>query len=114
MTLGLNVAKEMPEITPKQGQYLAFIYYYSKVNRRAPAEGDMQAYFGVTAPSVHQMVLNLERQGFISRVPGKVVPSASWLPENYYRTWNRRSCPTTESSSHASGDSFGALGWIGT
>lgn len=55
----------------RKGQYLAFIYYYSKVNRQAPSEADMQAYFGVTPPSVHQMVMSLERQGLISRVPGK-------------------------------------------
>jgi hypothetical protein len=28
--------------TPLQGQYLAFIYAYSTVNRRPPAEADMQ------------------------------------------------------------------------
>ncbi|HYR90967.1 MAG TPA: hypothetical protein VE422_43310 [Terriglobia bacterium] len=27
--------------TDKQGQYLAFIYYYTKINGRAPAEADM-------------------------------------------------------------------------
>ena len=57
--------------TDKQGQYLAFIYYYTKVNGRAPAEADMQRYFGVTPPSVHQMVLTLEANGFIERVPGQ-------------------------------------------
>ena len=56
--------------TEKQGQYLAFIYYYTKLNRRAPAEGDMQKYFGVTPPSVHQMVLTLEANGLIERTPG--------------------------------------------
>lgn len=61
----------MPNITPQQGQYLAFIYYYSRINRRAPSEADMQTYFGVTPPSVHQMVLTLERRGLISRVPGE-------------------------------------------
>jgi Mn-dependent DtxR family transcriptional regulator len=30
----------------------------------------MQHYFDVTPPSVHQMVLTLERQGFIKRQPG--------------------------------------------
>ncbi len=30
--------------TPKQGQYLAFIYYYSKLNRQAPAEADFQNF----------------------------------------------------------------------
>ena len=29
----------------------------------------MQQYFRVTPPSVRQMVLNLEKQGFIERVP---------------------------------------------
>ncbi len=57
--------------TSKQGQYLAFIYYYTKVNGRAPAEADMQHYFRVTPPSVHQMVLTLEANGFIQRIPGK-------------------------------------------
>src|SRR5271166_6155824 len=47
--------------TPKQGQYLAFIYAYSRVLGRPPAEADMQQHFGVSALSVHQMVLTLER-----------------------------------------------------
>ena len=55
--------------TTKQGQYLAFIYYYTKVNGQPPAEVDMQRYFQVTPPSVHQMVLTLERLGFIERKP---------------------------------------------
>ena len=57
--------------TVKQGQYLAFIYYYSKIHGCAPAELDMQRYFRVTPPSVHQMVLTLEANGYISRVPGQ-------------------------------------------
>jgi repressor LexA len=57
--------------TYKQGQYLAFIYYSTKVNRRAPSEAEMQRYFGVTPPSVHQMVLTLEANGFIERIPGQ-------------------------------------------
>jgi Mn-dependent DtxR family transcriptional regulator len=57
--------------TDKQGQYLAFIYYYTKLNGRPPAEADMQRYFRVTPPSVHQMVLTLEANGFIERIPGQ-------------------------------------------
>jgi Mn-dependent DtxR family transcriptional regulator len=60
--------------TEKQGQYLAFIYYYTKVNGRPPAEADMQRYFRVTPPSVHQMVLTLELNGFIERIPGQGRP----------------------------------------
>ena len=59
-----------PPYTDKQGQYLAFIYYYTKLNRQAPAEADMQRYFQVTPPTVHQMVLTLEKLGFMSRIPG--------------------------------------------
>jgi DNA-binding MarR family transcriptional regulator len=59
-----------PSFTPKQGQYLAFIDAYTRVNRRPPAEADIQRHFGVTPPSVHQMILTLERAGFIRRQPG--------------------------------------------
>jgi DNA-binding MarR family transcriptional regulator len=57
--------------TDKQGQYLAFIYYYTKIHRRAPSEADMQGYFRVSPPAVHQMVLSLETLGFIERRPGQ-------------------------------------------
>lgn len=56
--------------TEKQGQYLAFIYVYWRMFRQAPAEADMQRHFLVTPPSVHQMVLTLERAGLIRRQPG--------------------------------------------
>ena len=48
-----------PPFTEKQGQYLAFIYAYGRIFRRPPAEADMQRHFGVTPPTVHQMVLTL-------------------------------------------------------
>ena len=66
-----TIVSAMKRLTEKQGQYLAFIYYYTKVNGRPPAEADMQRYFRVTPPSVHQMVLTLELNGFIERVPGQ-------------------------------------------
>jgi repressor LexA len=46
----------MPTYTAKQGQYLVFIYYYTKLNHHPPAEADMQRYFEVTPPTVHQMI----------------------------------------------------------
>ena len=55
--------------TDKQGQYLAFIHAYTKLNRRAPAEADMQRYFEVTPPTVHRMVMELEKRRLISRTP---------------------------------------------
>jgi repressor LexA len=57
--------------TEKQGQYLAFIHWYSRLHGCAPAEADMQQYFRVTPPSVHQMVLTLEKNRFIERVAGQ-------------------------------------------
>ena len=59
-----------PDFTPKQGQYLAFIHAYTLVNGHPPAEADMIRFFKVTRPTVHQMVLTLERAGLISRRPG--------------------------------------------
>jgi SOS-response transcriptional repressor LexA len=61
---------DRPSFTAKQGQYLAFIDAYTRVNHRPPAEWEMQRFFGVTPPSVHQMILTLERAGFIRRQPG--------------------------------------------
>ena len=57
------------KFTDKQGQYLAFIHYYTKIQGQPPAEADMQRFFRVTPPSVHQMVLTLEKRGLISRIP---------------------------------------------
>ncbi len=57
-------------MTPTQGQYLAFIYAYTRVLRRPPAEADIQKYFEVTPPTVHQMLITLERKGLIRRTPG--------------------------------------------
>jgi Mn-dependent DtxR family transcriptional regulator len=58
------------DYTPRQGQFLAFIYYYTKLNRVPPAEADMQRYFRVSPPSIHEMVKTLERRGYITREPG--------------------------------------------
>lgn len=60
-----------PGFTARQGQYLAFIHAYTLVNGRPPAEADMQRFFRVSGPVVHQMVLGLERNGLISREPGR-------------------------------------------
>jgi len=64
-----GVSRPVNAFTPKQGQYLAYIHLYTRLHRRPPAETDMQQFFRVSPPSVHQMVLTLERQGFIKRQP---------------------------------------------
>jgi DNA-binding MarR family transcriptional regulator len=57
--------------TPKQGQYLAFIHYYTKIHGRAPAEADLERYFRVAYSSIHQMIITLEQRGLITRTPGE-------------------------------------------
>lgn len=62
--------KSGTHFTQKQGHYLAFIYTYVHMFGRPPAETDMQRHFRVSPPSVHQMIVTLERNGFIRRQPG--------------------------------------------
>ena len=81
-----RAADSRPDFTPKQGQYLAFIHAYTLVNGRPPAEADMIRFFRGTPPTVHQMVLSLEKAGLISREPGvprsiAVLLERSALPE---------------------------------
>jgi Mn-dependent DtxR family transcriptional regulator len=81
-----GVSRSAKDFTPKQGQYLAFIHLYTRLHRRPPAETDMQEYFRVSPPSVHQMVLTLERAGFIGRQPRtprgiKLLVDPKHLPE---------------------------------
>jgi Mn-dependent DtxR family transcriptional regulator len=64
-----GVSPPAKTFTPKQGQYRAFIYAYTRLHRRPPTEADMQLHFRVSPPSVHQMILTLERAGFIRRQP---------------------------------------------
>ena len=80
---GLCPTPSTPGFTAKQGQYLAFIHAYTLVLGRPPAEADLQRHFHVSPPSVHQMLLTLERAGLIQRQPGvarsiklRVAPSA--------------------------------------
>jgi Mn-dependent DtxR family transcriptional regulator len=62
-----GVSRSRKSFTAKQGQYLAYIHLYTRLHRHPPAETDMQEYFRVSPPSVHQMVLTLERKGLIQR-----------------------------------------------
>lgn len=71
MSIASEQRDSKPDFTAKQGQYLAFIYWYTKLNRQPPAEKDMQRYFAVTPPTVHQMVVTLTNKGLITREHGK-------------------------------------------
>jgi repressor LexA len=68
------VEKQPPGLgaySARQGQYLAFIFYYTKIHHQPPAEADMQRYFQVSPPAVHQMILSLEKSGLIERTAGQ-------------------------------------------
>jgi DNA-binding MarR family transcriptional regulator len=69
--LALSMLRGTSPYSAKQGQYLAFIFYYTKIHGFAPSEADLQRYFQVSPPTVHQMILNLEKLGFIKRTPGR-------------------------------------------
>ena len=69
-----------PPYTPRQGQFLAYINHYITLHGRPPAEAEMMQFFQVTPPSVHQMILTLERRGLISRVPGQARSITLRLP----------------------------------
>ena len=79
--------------TDKQGHYLAFIHTYAHMFRCPPAEADIQRHFQVSPPSVHQMIVTLERNGLIRRQPGvarsiellvapEALPILQWLEIN--------------------------------
>lgn len=77
-----DAKKNVPDFTYKQGQYLAFIHYYTRVNGIAPAQADLQRYFRVSPPSVHRMVTQLEDKGLITKQPGVARSLSLAIPLN--------------------------------
>ena len=69
-------------LTKLQGQYLACIAMYTKLHRRPPAEADLQKFFGVTPPSVHDMILTLEKRGLITGTPGRARSIEVLVPQD--------------------------------
>ena len=91
-----------PDFTPRQGQYLAFIYAYTLVNGRPPAQADIQRFFRLTPPSVYQMLLTLERSGLISRRPS--------VPRSIAVLVDRSALPQLEPG-HRQPDKFTVMGY---
>jgi len=59
------------KLSPKRGQLLAYVYWYTKVHRIPPSENEIAEFVGVRGPSVHRMILDLEAAGHLSRIPGQ-------------------------------------------
>ena len=51
-------------------QYLRFIHACTKLNRRPPAEVEIQKYSRVTPPTMNQMIADLNRTRLIECIPG--------------------------------------------
>ncbi len=75
-----NSPRKLP-YTQKQGQYLAFIHQYTQLHGRPPSEWEMQQYFRVTPPAVHQMILTLEKRKLIERTPRQARTIRLLLPK---------------------------------
>src|SRR3954465_15659463 len=67
---GVRQPPTAPGFTERQGQYPAFIDAYTGGSAPPPPQGDLERHFGVSAPSVHQVVVTLERAGLIRRQSG--------------------------------------------
>ena len=58
--------------TDKQGQYLAFIYYYSKIHGCSPSEAEMQQYFRVSLRQLYiRWSWHSKRAGSSRERPGR-------------------------------------------
>lgn len=80
--------KSENKFTKRQGQYLAFIFYYTRINGRAPAEVDIQNFFKVSSASTHQMLRVLVAKELIKKEPGQarssvVMVSQDQLPSDW-------------------------------
>jgi SOS-response transcriptional repressor LexA len=84
-------AEIMPDFTPTQGRYLAFIQAYTNLHGYPPAESEIAAALCVSPPSVNQMVKTLEKKGLIERQPGVPRTLRVLVPEDEVPPWNQRS-----------------------
>jgi hypothetical protein len=80
----------MPDFTPTQGRYLAFVHAYTNLHGYPPAETEIAAAMCASAPSVNQMVKTLEKRGLISRQPGLPRTIQVLVPEEEIPQWNNR------------------------
>ena len=86
--LGYNVSRRSDvkpsklAYTKKQGQYLAFIHRYIKLHGYSPAESEIQMHFGVSGPTIHQMIERLAKMGLLEKTPYMARSIRLLLPED--------------------------------
>ena len=68
--------------TEKQGQYLTFIHRYIKLRGYSPAESEIQMHFGVSGPTIHQMIERLAKMGLLEKTPYMARSIRLLLPED--------------------------------
>src|SRR5437879_5439939 len=85
----------MPDFTPTQGRYLAFIHAYTNLHGYPPAESEIAAGMCVSPPSVNQMVKMLEKKGLIQRQPGQPRSIQILIAEGEIPPWNSRKQATS-------------------
>jgi hypothetical protein len=90
----------MPNFTPTQGRYLAFIHAYTNLHGYPPAESEIAAAICVSPPSVNQMVKMLEKRGLILRQPGQPRSLQILVPDDEIPPWNSRKRATSPARPH--------------
>ncbi len=80
----------MPDFTPTQGRYLAYIHAYITSHGYPPAESEIATAMCVTPPAVNTMVKMLERKGLILRQPGQARSLQILVPEDQIPPWGSR------------------------
>jgi hypothetical protein len=68
--------------TKRQGQYLAFHLHVHAAEPTAACGGRLSAVLPGHAPAVHQMIIELEKRGLISRIPGQPRTIKVTLPDD--------------------------------
>jgi hypothetical protein len=92
-----EVSRPAKDFTPKQGLYLAYIYAYTRLHRRPPAEIDLREYVRVSPPSVHQMLVGWSGQGSSGGNRGSPAASSCSSIQNTYQTCFE---PTSTAENH--------------
>jgi len=77
---GTLVNSDRCHVTQKNGTIVGVHLLLHRDSRPLPLRSGMQSYFGVTPPTVHQMVLFLERSRLIARVAGQARSIRLLLP----------------------------------